>query len=229
MADEPTPPRRAPLAPLQIKCTDTRCEDDLHCYLATRKMAAGKQVGACRDCGAHPVEWSRVHARDLGDAAYTFQVMRTELIRHHFWHTPIDEKAVKHARRKGKRGMREAAIQRIRKSVAAAAPVRDGRQTPFTGNALFYAQHATATCCRRCIEEWHAISRGRALTEDEVRYLSDLIVLYIDERLPALTEEGEYIPRAGTRAAAGRAARVPTSAAAHRPAGRAKPPVGASD
>lgn len=186
-------PRRAPLAPLKIKCTSTNCADEQHCYLATRKMALNQQVGACRDCGARLVDWARVHERNLADAEYTFRMMRTELIRHHFWHVSIDTKAIDHARRKGVRDMQAAAERRIRSSVAAADPFRDGRQTPFAGNALYYAQHATACCCRRCIEEWHAIPRGRVLTEDEIRYLTELVMLYVRERLPQLTEDGEYI------------------------------------
>ena len=27
----------------------------------------------------------------------------------------------------------------------------DGRQTPWHGHPIFVAQHATATCCRKCI------------------------------------------------------------------------------
>jgi hypothetical protein len=195
------------LPPLDIKCTNTNCDDGQHCYLATKQMVRNKQVGACRDCGARPVNWDRVHARDLGDADHTFRMLRTEFIRHHFWHVDIDQKAVNHARRKGRRGMREAAERRIRQSVAAAAPVRDGRQTPFSDNALYYAQHATASCCRRCIEEWHAIPRGRALTEAEVQYLTSLVCRYVEERLPTLTEDGERVPvirkpRPGRRATA---------------------------
>ncbi len=75
-----------------------------------------------------------------------------------------------------------------------AEPVRDGRQTPWAGNALYYAQHATASCCRRCIEEWHGIPRGRALEDKEIQYLVDLVGFYIAERLPLLKEDGERIP-----------------------------------
>lgn len=31
----------------------------------------------------------------------------------------------------------------------------DGKQTPMKGYPVFTAQHATATCCRDCIEKWH--------------------------------------------------------------------------
>ena len=43
----------------------------------------------------------------------------------------------------------------IRDRVAPAEPVNDGKQTPMRGHLVFIAQHATATCCRGCIEKWH--------------------------------------------------------------------------
>ena len=55
----------------------------------------------------------------------------------------------------------------IARRLAPAAPARDGRQTPWRGHPAFVAQHATATCCRGCLEKWHAIPRGRPLTDDE--------------------------------------------------------------
>ena len=62
-----------------------------------------------------------------------------------------------------------------------------------SGNAIFYAQHATATCCRRCAEYWHGIRRGRKLTEREVGYLTELVMVFVRERVPWLGagEEGE--------------------------------------
>jgi hypothetical protein len=62
-----------------------------------------------------------------------------------------------------------------------------------------YAQHATASCCRKCIEEWHGIHQGRELTEDEITYLATLAILYVDERLPFLTQAGEKVPRMAHR------------------------------
>jgi hypothetical protein len=136
-----------------------------------------------------------VHQQDLADVAHTFASLKRELIRHHFWHVPIDQKAVNYARRKGKKRLRAAAEQRVRTSVAPATPFRDGRQTGYQDNPIFYAQHATASCCRKCINEWHGIPEGRELTEPEILYLTDLIMLYLDERLPDLSENGEKVPR----------------------------------
>ena len=55
----------------------------------------------------------------------------------------------------------------IGRHLVPAYPENDGKQTPFRGNPIFVAQHATATCCRKCLEKWHGITRGHILTADE--------------------------------------------------------------
>jgi hypothetical protein len=193
MEDVDAGPRK--LEPLKITCTSTACNDGLHCFRQARKSAEGHVVGGrCRDCGAELIDFPRVHRRNLGDLQYTFRSLKYELIRHHFWHLEIDQRAKNYARRKGKAGMRAAAERRIRKSVGSAEPSFDGRQTGTSGNPLFYAQHATASCCRKCIEYWHGVEQGRPLTEGEVQYLTALVNMFIDERLPGLTETGEKVP-----------------------------------
>ena len=56
-----------------------------------------------------------------------------------------------------------------------ATPRNDGRQTPMHGHPVFIAQHATATCCRGCMEKWHRIPRGQALSKEEIEYLLAVI------------------------------------------------------
>ena len=51
----------------------------------------------------------------------------------------------------------------------------DGKQTPFRGHPVFIAQHATACCCRHCLEKWHRIPRGRALSADEQAYVLNVL------------------------------------------------------
>jgi predicted Fe-S protein YdhL (DUF1289 family) len=55
----------------------------------------------------------------------------------------------------------------IDQRLAPGSPARDGKQTPYRGHPVFVAQHATATCCRGCLEKWHGIARGRPLTDVE--------------------------------------------------------------
>lgn len=51
----------------------------------------------------------------------------------------------------------------------------DGRQTPFKGHPVFVAQHATACCCRGCLQKWHRIPRDRELTADEMAYVLSVL------------------------------------------------------
>jgi hypothetical protein len=55
----------------------------------------------------------------------------------------------------------------IAERLAPAEPLNDGKQTPYRGHPVFIAQHATATCCRSCLEKWHGIGKGRALSPEE--------------------------------------------------------------
>ncbi|PPD35666.1 MAG: DUF4186 domain-containing protein [Methylomonas sp.] len=63
----------------------------------------------------------------------------------------------------------------IEKRLAAAHIPNDGRQTPFHGHPVFVAQHATACCCRGCLQKWHLIPQGRELTEQEKDYLLEVL------------------------------------------------------
>lgn len=180
--------------PLKISCTTANCANNLHCFKASRGMAA-KDRGKCRECGADLVDWTRVHLRNIRDAEHTFEALKKEFIRHHFFHKPIDEGAVAHARRKGRINLRAAVHKRLEKYLAPAAPPRDGYQTGYEGNAIYYAQHSTACCCRKCLEYWHAIPQGRDLTAQELEYCAALIDLYLKERLPDLKDEPEKVPR----------------------------------
>lgn len=183
------------LEPLKITCTSTDCASNLHCFKFHNKKMTADKKGACRSCGIKLVDWNRVHKRNIKDIAYTFKSLKFELIRHHNWHIDIDLKAMNHARRKGKKLMRIAAEKRIRSSVAPANPPRDGTQTPREGNIIYYAQHGTACCCRKCIEYWHDIPQGRELNVDEIQYFTDLILDYLRDRLPDLKEDGVYVPK----------------------------------
>ena len=60
----------------------------------------------------------------------------------------------------------------------------DGRQTPFRGHPVFIAQHATACCCRGCLEKWHDIPLGRALTAEETDYVLKVLERWLEAEMP---------------------------------------------
>jgi hypothetical protein len=74
---------------------------------------------------------------------------------------------LEYLRQKGLSTVLEHAGKFIEQRLAPALPAKDGKQTPYRGHPVFVAQHATATCCRGCLEKWHSIPRGRPLTEKE--------------------------------------------------------------
>ncbi|MDD3295804.1 MAG: DUF4186 domain-containing protein [Candidatus Omnitrophica bacterium] len=64
-----------------------------------------------------------------------------------------------------------------------ANPENDGKQTPFRGHPVFKAQHATATCCRKCLYKWYEIPEKRQLSETETTFIEKRIMNWINARL----------------------------------------------
>jgi hypothetical protein len=67
----------------------------------------------------------------------------------------------------------------IAKRLAPAVIVNDGKQTPFRGHPVFVAQHATACCCRGCLEKWHKIPKGHVLTAAEQDYVITVLARWL--------------------------------------------------
>ena len=63
-----------------------------------------------------------------------------------------------------------------------AAPANDGKQTPMKNHPVFIAQHATATCCRGCLEKWHRIGKGRSLSAAEIDYIVGIIERWLRQQ-----------------------------------------------
>ena len=90
-------------------------------------------------------------------------------------HIGLQRRELDYLSRKGLAVVLDHAADFIDKRLAPAAPPNDGKQTPWHNHPVFVAQHATATCCRGCLEKWHAIPKGRPLTTDEKGYVVEVI------------------------------------------------------
>lgn len=90
-----------------------------------------------------------------------------------------------YVREKGLPVVQKHAEDFVKKRLAPAHPKNDGKQTPMRGapkgHPVFLAQHATATCCRGCLEKWHGIPQGRELTETEQKYVVDVLMKWIEK------------------------------------------------
>ena len=86
--------------------------------------------------------------------------------------------------KKGLATIREHARQIIAKRLAPAIIPNDGKQTPMRHGTspVFIAQHATGCCCRGCLEKWHHIPKGRALTSEEQEYVVEVIMHWIESK-----------------------------------------------
>lgn len=187
------------LKPLKITCTSSKCASNLHCFRSARKAVIAGQGGRCRSCGVALVDWDRVHRRSTTDASYTLTALKCEYFRHYFWHLSLTQSAANHALRKGRIVLRQFAQKQLQKLVGSAKHPREGFQTPRESspgaNSVHFAQHAVAACCRKCIAVWHGIPEGTDLTESELAYLVELVMLYIEDRLPALQDAGIFVPK----------------------------------
>ena len=59
----------------------------------------------------------------------------------------------------------------------------DGKQTPMKGHTVFIAEHATATCCRGCLFKWHHIEPSHELTKEEIDYIVNIILTWIEREI----------------------------------------------
>lgn len=91
----------------------------------------------------------------------------------------LSEKEKKYIKEKGLATIEVHCKDFIAKRLSVYPIENDGKQTPMKGHPVFIAQHATATCCRSCLEKWHKISKNRALTEKEKRFIVALIMEWI--------------------------------------------------
>jgi hypothetical protein len=101
----------------------------------------------------------------------------------------LGDKELDYLRRKGMREVLNHATEFVEKRLAPAHPVNDGKQTPWRNHPVFVAQHATATCCRGCLQKWHQIPKGSALTAEEQGYIVEVIGAWLSQEERVSTEK----------------------------------------
>jgi predicted Fe-S protein YdhL (DUF1289 family) len=101
----------------------------------------------------------------------------------------LQGKELDYLRSKGLSDILKHAVEFIEKRLAPASPMNDGKQTPWHNHPVFVAQHATATCCRGCLQKWHQIPKGRELTPEEQQYIVEVIRSWLLRQEDAAAEE----------------------------------------
>ena len=92
----------------------------------------------------------------------------------------LKENDKKYISEKGIEKIKEHAHDFVLKRLSSSYIPNDGKQTPMRGHPVFVAQHATATCCRSCLYKWHHIEKNRELTKEEIEYIVNLIMEWIN-------------------------------------------------
>ena len=93
----------------------------------------------------------------------------------------LNDKMITYVREKGIDKIRQDAYELINKRLKPAFPLNDGKQTPMKQvHPVFIAQHACACCCRNCLEKWHHIKKGKELNDNEVNYIVNLLIKWIE-------------------------------------------------
>ena len=91
----------------------------------------------------------------------------------------LKEKDIEYIDKKGLDKIKDHAYDFINKRLRPNIIPNDGKQTPMRGHPVFIAEHATATCCRGCLNKWYGIPKNRELTDMEVDYIVKVIMTWI--------------------------------------------------
>lgn len=94
----------------------------------------------------------------------------------------LKESDIKYIEEKGMDKIKEHAYNFINKKLKV-KQANDGKQTPYHGHPVFIAEHATATCCRGCVNKWYKIPEYKELSEEEVDYLVSIIMKWLEKEL----------------------------------------------
>ena len=95
----------------------------------------------------------------------------------------LTEKDLNYIKENGLAKIEEHAYYFVKTRLAPKNIKNDGKQTPYRNHPVFITQHATATCCRRCLLKWHHISKNKELTIEEQCYIVTLIMKWLKKEI----------------------------------------------
>ena len=95
----------------------------------------------------------------------------------------LSAKEKEYTKEKGMDVIRCHAEDFVRKRLAPKYIPNDGSQTPMRGHPVFKAQHATACCCRGCLNKWYRVPENCELSEVQIEKIVDLIMHWIEKEM----------------------------------------------
>lgn len=94
----------------------------------------------------------------------------------------LSRKDLAYLEEKGTDTIRRHAQDFVSQKLAPAEPINDGKQTPMSGHPVFKAMHATACCCRGCLEKWYHVPQHRELTDKEQEAIVRILMAWIGQQ-----------------------------------------------
>lgn len=172
---------------LGIRCRRTDCAKGLHCF-DSAKARPKYERGKCQECGVELVKWDEVWLHDTRDVEKKFAFLETEWIRHFFFHVPTTERIRKYARKHGLAGLGRIIENQLRnKKMLNYIAALDRTQTKMLdGTIVHWARHAVGCCCRGCMNYWHNVPLDHELTDEDIKYFTELALKFIATRMPDL-------------------------------------------
>jgi hypothetical protein len=170
----------------KLACRMSDCSKNMHTFKQTRASKSQNiEKGCCTQCKSKLVDWDRIYRNDIKDFYYTKSALQFEMIRNVFWNIkdPSPEMIDK-VRKLDPDELKKRVLSRLNTTLQKikSENIWDGRQTSFDDDLIFWAQHATGTCCRGCLEYWHGIDANSPITTDTYEYLQQLIIEYLKEK-----------------------------------------------
>ncbi len=93
----------------------------------------------------------------------------------------LTKKEKEYLEEKGKQVIESHARDFVKLKLSAADPISDGKQTPMKGHPVFKAMHATACCCRGCLNKWYKVPLHQELNEVQQEKIVKLLMAWIDK------------------------------------------------
>jgi len=159
---------------INIDKNDSDCNHGLHNF--TNSILSNNEL-YCSKCGKSDVDWELLSSLST-DYDKVFNELKKDKWHYDWFNTGIDNIALKNINNISDDQIRD----RLIKSIYKYNERIDRKQTPYTRNIIYYAQHALGLCCRDCLEKWYRIPKIRVLTDKELDYFVNLIKEYIKIR-----------------------------------------------
>ena len=172
---------------LNLTCGRSECDQELHTFRPPSTNLSSTGIVSCTRCGTGLAGVDPASLREA-PPQILFGALQQEWIRHFFFHLPLTDRIRDYAEKHGREGLADIAASQLRSGrMIGYSPRWDSQQTAMLrGTIVHWARHAVACCCRRCIAYWHGIPMSATLTEADINYFQELIMQYLDLRLPDL-------------------------------------------